>query len=75
MRTTLTLDDDALALARELARRRGITVGKAVSELVRRGGSRPLATRDRAGLQVLELPDGSPPVAAEHVDRLMEELP
>jgi hypothetical protein len=34
MRTTLDLDDRVLAVARSRARARGISVGKAVSELV-----------------------------------------
>jgi hypothetical protein len=37
MRTTLTLDDDVLAVAKSLARARSESVGKAVSDLVRRG--------------------------------------
>ena len=37
MRTTLKIDDDVLAAARELAERNGCTLGKAVSELARKG--------------------------------------
>ena len=37
MRTTLKIDDDVLAAARELADRQGCTLGKAVSELARKG--------------------------------------
>ena len=37
MRTTLTIDDDVLAVARALADRRGVSLGKALSELARRG--------------------------------------
>ena len=37
MRTTLKIDDDVLAAARELADRDGCTLGKAVSELARKG--------------------------------------
>ena len=37
MRTTLKIDDDVLAAARELAERDGCTLGKAVSELARKG--------------------------------------
>lgn len=47
MRTTLDIDDDLLAAAKELARRRGTTAGRVVSELVRHaltGG-----TEDRVG--------------------------
>jgi Arc/MetJ family transcription regulator len=36
MRTTLEIDDDLLAAARELARREGCTAGQVVSRLLRR---------------------------------------
>jgi hypothetical protein len=35
MRTTLDLDPDVLAAAKELARRRKLSVGRVISELVR----------------------------------------
>ncbi len=35
MRTTLAVDDDVLAAARDLARGRGVTVGKVISDLAR----------------------------------------
>ena len=44
MRTTLDIDDDLLAAAKELARREGATAGQVVSRLLRRsltGGSAP----------------------------------
>jgi len=44
MRTTLDIDDDLLAAAKELARREGTTAGQVVSRLLRRsltGGSAP----------------------------------
>ena len=75
MRTTLSLDDDALAAARELARRHRLTLGKAVSELVRRGARQPLLTREVNGFAVVVLPEDSPRVTAEQVRRLLEELP
>jgi hypothetical protein len=35
MRTTLDIDDDLLKVAKDLARRRGTTAGRVVSELMR----------------------------------------
>lgn len=35
MRTTLAVDDDILSAARDLARARGVTVGKVISDLAR----------------------------------------
>ena len=40
MRTTLTLDDDVLAIARETARLEGRTIGEVVSEFSREGMNR-----------------------------------
>jgi hypothetical protein len=42
MRTTLSLDDDALASARVLARQRGESLGAVISELARKGLHQPL---------------------------------
>jgi hypothetical protein len=75
MRTTLSISDDALDLARKLARRKQVTLGEAVSELVRRGARLPLPTAERQGLTVVRLPSGSPRVTAAAVDDLFEEVP
>ena len=48
MRTTLKIDDDVLAAARELAERNGCTLGKAVSELARKGFTDSKPTPDTA---------------------------
>jgi len=37
MRTTLDIDEDILAAAKELARQKGITAGKVLSNLARKG--------------------------------------
>ena len=75
MRTTLTLEDDALQIARAVARRRRLTLGRAVSELVRRGARQMVATESRHGLEVVKLPPGSSRVTAGRVDELLDELP
>jgi hypothetical protein len=49
-------------------------MGKAVSELVRRGLRAPLQTRLVNGFHVVELPQDSPPVRSEDVKRLQDEL-
>jgi hypothetical protein len=56
------------------AQSRDISVGKAVSDLVRRGLHAPLQTRVVNGFHVVDLPAGSPPVTTEHVRKLEEEL-
>ena len=54
-RTTLTLEEDALKLAKAHATRHRLTLGKAVSELVRRAVDRHIVTADKSGLRVLQL--------------------
>lgn len=50
MRTTVTIDDDVLAVARALAERKGSSLGGALSELARRGFRRsPDVPEDRDG--------------------------
>ena len=74
MRTTLSLDDDLIPQVKTYAESRDITVGKAVSELVRRGLHAPIQTRVVNGFHVIELPPGSPPVTIEHIRKLEGEL-
>ena len=74
MRTTLSLDDDLIPQVKTYAESRDITVGKAVSELVRRGLHAPIQTRVVNGFHVIELPPGSPPVTIEHIRKLAGEL-
>lgn len=73
MRTTLSLDDDVLEEVKTYARKRDIALGKAVSELVRRGLNAPLQTRMVNEFHVVELPPGSPRVTSEHVRELQDE--
>ena len=79
MRTTLNIDDDVLAAAKELARRERSTAGKLVSDLVRealraRAGSagEPRAQRDLFGFK--PIPAGGSVVTNELVDELREEM-
>ena len=74
-RTTLQLEEDAMAAAKAHAARHRLTLGQAVSELVRQAAERPLVTEDRSGLRVVRLSQRSPKVTAALVDRLREDLP
>ena len=74
MRTTLSLDDDLIPHVKKFAESRDITVGKAVSELVRRGLHAPIRTRVVNGFHVIELPSESPSVTTEHIRKIEEEL-
>ena len=75
MRTTLTLDDDVLAIA---ARRAGvlrISLGKAVSDLARRGVQVAPAVREANGLVVFDPPEGSPTITARSVKDALRDFP
>lgn len=74
MRTTLSLDDDVFREVKAYAESRDVAIGKAVSELVRRGLHAPLRTRVVNGFHVVDLPAGSPTIATEDVKKLQEEL-
>jgi len=60
MRTTLDIDSDVLEAAKSLAEARRISVGKALSQLARRGvtAHAPLSTRN--GFCVFQVPPGTP---------------
>jgi hypothetical protein len=73
MRTTITLDDDILELAARQAKARGLSLGKAVSDLVRRGLNAPTPSQERGGVIVFKLPAESPRVTTDQVRRLETE--
>ncbi|MBV9443739.1 MAG: hypothetical protein JO217_13745 [Acidobacteriaceae bacterium] len=50
MRTTLDLDDDLLHVAKDLARRRRLTMGQVVSDLVRQSLEPRTAPKRRNGV-------------------------
>lgn len=74
MRTTLSLDDDVFQLARRYAESRSLALGKAVSELVRKGLRAPLPTRMENGFLVFDVPPDTPPITSERVKELESEL-
>lgn len=74
MRTTLSLDDDVFQLARTYAESRSLALGKAVSELVRKGLAAPLPTRMENGFLVFDVPPDSPPITSERIKQLESEL-
>lgn len=64
-----------MKVARAHAQRHRLTLGQAVSELVRKAAERPLVTDEKSGLRILRLDRRSPRVRAEQVDQLRDELP
>lgn len=74
-RTTLQLEEDALRAAKAHARRHRVSLGRAVSDLVKRATERPLPTEERNGLRVARLPQGSRKITTALIDRLRDEMP
>jgi len=76
MRTTLAIDDDILAAAKEMAAAERKTVGEVISTLARhamRPVPSPRATRN--GIPLLPLRPGAHRVTSQLVRQLQEELP
>lgn len=76
MRTTLAIDDDVLAAAREMASTERKSVGEVISKLAR-SALRPVAygRATRNGMPLLPVRPGAPRVTSELVRQLQEELP
>lgn len=64
-----------MRLAKAHAVRHRMSLGQAVSTLVKQGAERPVVTVDRNGLRVLRLDRGSPKVTTARVNELLDDLP
>ena len=76
MRTTINIAEDALIAARHVAQRERVSLGEAISELVRRGatGAAPAQARRTAPLRgrFALLPARDEVITPQHVRDLME---
>jgi len=76
MRTTLSIEDDVLAAAKELAAREGKSLGEVISSLARQALRPKRAARGRRnGVPLLPLRPGGARVTPELVNKLHDELP
>lgn len=74
MRTTLSIDDDVLAAARERARRERRTVGAVISDLARASLTGTTAAEPTVGATgFVPFPRRGPLVSNELIDRLRDE--
>ena len=73
MRTTLALEEDASEAIQAYAKCRQVSLGKAASELIRRGARYQLRTRKVNGIPVLEAPEDFPVITSERVRELLDE--
>jgi hypothetical protein len=76
MRTTLTIDDDVLLAAKELAARQHKTVGEVISALTRKAlQPDPQNVNSRNGVPLLPVRKDATPVTLEIVNQLRDDLP
>lgn len=73
MRTTLALDPDVFAAARSLAEAQGRTLGKVVSDLLRKALTQPPPTREVNGFPVFEVSPNAVPLTPEAVRAALED--
>lgn len=73
MRTTLNIEDEALAMLKQYAEERRLSLGEAASDLIRRGTEAAPKFKTKGGWAVFELPPGSPPLTTELVKQYEEE--
>lgn len=72
MRTTLDIDEDIVAAARELASAERRSIGSVISELARRGLT-PARVETDGDLPVVRVPVGTPAITPEMVRRALDE--
>ncbi|HWG16512.1 MAG TPA: hypothetical protein VN678_01530 [Acidobacteriaceae bacterium] len=76
MRTTLSIEDDVLAAAKELAATHRKTLGEVISQLARKALQPAVTTKaTRNGVPLLPARTGGQRVTSELVQKLREELP
>jgi len=74
MRTTLNIDEDLLAAAKAMAAQQGVSIGKIVSELMRKGLTPAREPKLRPGyFPVFDIPEGARPITSETVTRAEED--
>ncbi len=72
MRTTLEIDDDVLAAAKELARERSVSIGTLISELAR-AGLRPSSVEVIDGWPVIRATPESTVITSDMVARAQDD--
>ena len=75
MRTTLDLEEDVLLAAKEIARQRGTTVGKVLSDLARQSLTKESVGTTRDGLPLFPVQPNAGVATLELVNRLRDDAP
>ena len=67
MRTTLNLDSDVLETAKSIARDRGVSIGRVVSEIFRKGIQLNYSHTTEGTLPVFVVSESASPIASDDV--------
>lgn len=73
MRTTVDIEEDVFFAAKEIASRRGITLGKVLSELARKSLTEKTSASRKNGLPLFPVRPDAGIVTLECVNRLRDE--
>lgn len=73
MRTSIRIEDDAYLMAIRYAESNGISIGKAVSELIRRGTGLIVATKVMNGVTIFDVPETLKEISTEGQEGDLEE--
>lgn len=72
MRTTVNLDEDVLQAAKAIAEARGVSLGKALSDLARRGATALEPMVQRNGFYLFPVDDSCPRFGPDEVRAALE---
>jgi hypothetical protein len=75
MRTTLDIEEDVLLAAKEIARQKGMTVGRVLSDLARKSLTRKSPVSKKDGLPLFSVRPDAGIVTLELVNQLRDETP
>lgn len=75
MRTTLDIEEDVLLAAKEIARQKGITVGRVMSGLARKSLTKKSSVGKKGGLPLFPVQPDAGIVTQELVNQLRDEIP
>jgi hypothetical protein len=75
MRTTLDIEEDVLLAAKEIARQKGMTVGRVLSDLARKSLTRKSSVSKKGGLPLFPVQPDAGVVTLELVNQLRDETP
>ncbi len=73
MRTTITMDEETAKIASQYARARGVSLSRAISELIQQGTRPKARIKYVDGWPVLDLPKRKEPLTSERVKELEDE--